>query len=157
MHTRDRKERGIYERDPGNEVWWIRYADVSGRIRREKAGTKSAAITLYRKRKTEVLQGKKLPELLNRAAVPTLRNFGQRFTEAIQTRCAAKPKTITFYNQQLTRLLEFEPLANARLDAIDESLIQSFVQHRCQQRSRTGSNRKRRVGKPAKEHSAPQP
>jgi site-specific recombinase XerD len=60
----ERKLRGIYERDPGSNIWWIRYADAMGRIRREKAGTKGAAIKLYQKRKTEVLQGKKLPENL---------------------------------------------------------------------------------------------
>ena len=57
-----RKQRGIYEKIPGSGVWWIRYADSTGRIRREKAGVKSAARTLYEKRKTEVLQDKKLPE-----------------------------------------------------------------------------------------------
>jgi site-specific recombinase XerD len=67
------KLKGIYEREAGSDVWWIRYADGSGRIRREKAGTKNAAITLYRKRKTEVLQGKKLPE--------TLRSRIVRFSE----------------------------------------------------------------------------
>jgi hypothetical protein len=56
--------RGIFERVAGSEVWWIRYADSMGRIRREKAGTKGAAIKLYQKRKTEALQGKKLPESL---------------------------------------------------------------------------------------------
>lgn len=60
----ERKLRGIYEREPGSHIWWIRYADAMGRIRREKAGTKGAAIKLYQKRKTEVLQGKKLPENL---------------------------------------------------------------------------------------------
>lgn len=60
----ERKLRGIYEREPGSHIWWIRYADATGRIRREKAGTKGAAIKLYQKRKTEVLQGKKLPENL---------------------------------------------------------------------------------------------
>jgi site-specific recombinase XerD len=60
----ERKLRGIYERQPGSHTWWIRYADATGRIRREKAGTKGAAIKLYQKRKTEVLQGKKLPENL---------------------------------------------------------------------------------------------
>lgn len=60
----ERKLRGIYEREPGSNIWWIRYADATGRIRREKAGTKGAAIKLYQKRKTEVLQGKKLPENL---------------------------------------------------------------------------------------------
>jgi hypothetical protein len=49
---------------PGSGIYWTRYAESSGRIRREKAGAKSAAIKLYRKRKTEVLQGKKLPENL---------------------------------------------------------------------------------------------
>ena len=67
------KLKGIYEREAGSDVWWIRYADASGKIRREIAGTKSAAISLYRKRKTEVLQGKKLPE--------TLRSRIVRFSE----------------------------------------------------------------------------
>jgi hypothetical protein len=64
-----RKERGIFEKVPGSEVWWIRYSDATGRIRREKAGLKQAAITLYRKRKTEVLQGRQLPETIRRREV----------------------------------------------------------------------------------------
>jgi site-specific recombinase XerD len=60
---------GLFEKLPGSRVWWIRYADSMGRIRREKAGTKGAAIDLYRKRKTEALQGKKLPESLRKPAV----------------------------------------------------------------------------------------
>jgi len=63
------RQRGIFEKTPASGVWWIRYADATGRIRREKAGSKSAAVTLYRKRKTEVLQGKKLPERLRRPIV----------------------------------------------------------------------------------------
>jgi site-specific recombinase XerD len=58
------KQRGIFEKVPGSGIWWIRFADVTGRIRREKAGPKSAALILYRKRKTEALQRKKLPESL---------------------------------------------------------------------------------------------
>jgi site-specific recombinase XerD len=61
------KVRGVWERYP--DEWWIRYVDASGRYRREKAGTKGAAIDLVRKRKTEALQGKKLPERLRRATV----------------------------------------------------------------------------------------
>jgi integrase len=63
------KQRGVYEKKPGSGVWWVRYADITGRIRREKAGTKSNALTLYRKRKTEVFEGKKLPEKLRRLDV----------------------------------------------------------------------------------------
>lgn len=50
-----KKIRGIYERVPGSDVWWIRYSDATGRIRREKAGLRGAAINLLAKRKTEVL------------------------------------------------------------------------------------------------------
>lgn len=64
-----RRQRGVYEKVPGSGVWWIRYADTTGHIRREKAGTKSAALALYCKRKTEMLEGKKLPENLRRANV----------------------------------------------------------------------------------------
>jgi site-specific recombinase XerD len=64
-----RNPRGVFEKVPGSGVWWICYWDAQGRKRREIAGTKSNAIDLYRKRKTEVLQGKKLPEKLRRATV----------------------------------------------------------------------------------------
>src|SRR5713101_3917346 len=57
-------QRGIYEKVPGSNVWWVRYADAAGRIRCEKAGLKSAAVKLYQKRRTEILEGKKLPEQL---------------------------------------------------------------------------------------------
>lgn len=62
-----RNPRGVYERIPGSGVYWIRWHDGEGRRHREKAGTKSAAITLYRKRKQHSLEGRKLPELHRRA------------------------------------------------------------------------------------------
>ncbi len=61
------KQRGIFEKVPGSGVWYIRYVDAQGRYRREKAGAKSAAISLYMKRKQEALEGRKLPEKLRRA------------------------------------------------------------------------------------------
>lgn len=73
---------------------------------------------------------------------PTLREFAQRFIDEIEVRCASKPNTVGFYAMKLTRLLEFEPMASARLDAIDESLIAAFVQWRSAQPSRAGHNRK---------------
>jgi site-specific recombinase XerD len=65
-----KRTRGVYEKVPGSGCWWVRYADAAGRIRREKMGNRGAAIKLYRKRKTEVLQGVKLPE--NFRAKPVL-------------------------------------------------------------------------------------
>lgn len=64
-----RNPRGVFEKVSGSGEWWICYWDAQGRKRREKVGTRSNAILLYRKRKTEALQGKKLPEKLRRATV----------------------------------------------------------------------------------------
>jgi site-specific recombinase XerD len=47
----------------------VRYADGNGRIRREKVANRGAAIQLYQKRKTQVLQGEKLPENFRARAV----------------------------------------------------------------------------------------
>ena len=79
--------------------------------------------------------------IIERKPVPTLRSFGQRFVDAIVVRCAAKPYTVSFYAKKLARLLEFEPLAAAQLDRIDEALIECYVQHRRKQVSPASVNR----------------
>jgi site-specific recombinase XerD len=74
-----RSPRGVFEKIPGSGEWWIRYNDSNGRYRREKAGSKSVAIKLVDKRRTEALQGKKLPERLRRATV----SFGEIAKDAL--------------------------------------------------------------------------
>src|SRR5437870_193640 len=73
------KQRGVFEKVPGSGIWWIRYFDQFGKKRREKAGTKSVAIKLYGKRKQQVLEGKKLPELFRKPSV----NFTQLVDDAL--------------------------------------------------------------------------
>ena len=73
------KQRGVYEKEPGSGVWWIVYFDQFGKRRREKAGTKSVAFKLYVKRKQQVLEGKKLPELFRKPSV----NFSQLVDDAL--------------------------------------------------------------------------
>jgi integrase len=67
---------------------------------------------------------------------PALREFAQQFIDSIQVRCAKKPATVRFYAEKLQTLLKFEPLANARLDQIDEALIESYVQEASKQAGR---------------------
>lgn len=57
----EKKYRGVFEKEPGSGVWWVRYFDSEGRKRREKVGRKSDAIALYQKRKAETRAGVKLP------------------------------------------------------------------------------------------------
>src|SRR5437016_10023302 len=73
------RQRGVFEKVPGSGVWWIVYFDQFGKRRREKAGSKSIAIKLYGKRKQQVLEGKKLPELFRKPSV----NFSQLVEDAL--------------------------------------------------------------------------
>ncbi len=64
----DKAPRGCFQRPPGSGIWWINYYKDS-KQHREKAGSKSAAMKLYQKRKTEILEGRKLPTLKRTAPV----------------------------------------------------------------------------------------
>jgi site-specific recombinase XerD len=64
-----KKVRGVFEKVSSSGIWWICYFDANRRKRREKVGRKGDAIDLYRKRKTEAHQGKKLPEKLRAKAI----------------------------------------------------------------------------------------
>jgi site-specific recombinase XerC len=61
---------------------------------------------------------------------PTLAGFATRFKDHIKLRSAEKPETIRFYNSKLDRLLEFAPLASARLHKIGDELIERYVTKR---------------------------
>src|SRR6201987_21371 len=60
-------------------------------------------------------------------SVPTLRAFRQDFVTAVQAEKQDKPKTVQFYTYSFDSLLKYEPLAEARLDNIDERLAQRFT------------------------------
>lgn len=115
-----------------------------------KQGNPRVARQLEAAHKTALTKGE--VGILERQFAPPLKEFSQRFVDYVQTRSAEKPKTVEFYAQQMARLLEFEPLASARLDAIDEGLIEKFVQWRNQQASRAGANRSPKRKAPVKAH-----
>ena len=74
-----RNPRGMYEKEPGSGVYWIRFVDSAGKLRREKAGTRGNAKDLLVKRRNEVLIGRKLPE--------KLRQRPATFAEVAQAAC----------------------------------------------------------------------
>jgi site-specific recombinase XerD len=61
----EKKHRGVFEKEPGSGIWWIRYF-ADGKKKREKVGRKSDAISLYQQRKSEIRAGAKLPANLRR-------------------------------------------------------------------------------------------
>jgi len=68
MPRKRKPVRGLWEREPGSEIWWIRYR-VDGVLKREKVGTHEAARQLLNKRKNEIREGIKMPENMRHTAV----------------------------------------------------------------------------------------
>jgi integrase len=113
--------RGIYEREKGSNVWWIRFADQDGRIRRELAGTKASARKLYTLRKGEVLQGRKFGPSLRSKAV----TFADIAPDALSY---SKIHKRTFADDQRNMPLLLEAFADAPVDQITPKLITAKLQ-----------------------------
>lgn len=135
-------------------IYWYHFCFNDEQVQKStKQGNPCVARQMEAVRRTALAKGE--VGILERRAAPTLKEFSQRLVDYFQTRSAEKPATIRFYAEKLARLLEFEPLAEARRDDIDECLIEKFVQWRSQQVSRAGANRKEKIpAKPQKAISA---
>jgi len=57
-HSDAEHVRGVYERDVGSGVWWIRYTDEHGKLRRRKVAPKVLARRLYKDIKRKVTTAK---------------------------------------------------------------------------------------------------
>ena len=121
-------------------VYWFEFVHRGRRFRQSTRQTnRQSAKDMESALRTALAKGDF--GILERPEAPLLKNFSQRFIDAIQVRCAAKPATILFYSKKLARLLEFERLASSPLDKIDEVVIEKFVQHRSKQVSPASVNR----------------
>jgi integrase len=114
------------------KVYWYHFVFNGEHIQRStKQGNPRTARQIEAAYKTSLAKGE--VGIVKKVPAPALKDFAQRFIDAVQVRSAAKPRTIEFYAQQLKRLLDYEPLANSPLDKISEGLIESFIQYRIQQ------------------------
>lgn len=109
--------------------WWIKIM-WDGRVIRKstKQKNKKEAQKVEAAFRTGLANGKFGIE--ERESAPTLQEFAPKFMAAIETRCAAKPRTVEFYREKLKRLLEYRPIASLRLDQIEEAIIERYVQER---------------------------
>jgi integrase len=83
--TIPKKIRGVFERPPGSGIWWVQYF-TGGRRHREKIGTRSKAIELVEKRRSDARAGVKLPENIRSRPV----TFGEIAKGALQYSSGAK-------------------------------------------------------------------
>jgi integrase len=124
----------IYKR---GGVYWYQFKFKGQRFQESACtGNKDAARTIESARRVELALGR--AGINKRPAAPTLAEFGPQFESAITTLCAEKPATISFYQEKLRRLLDDSKLSGARLDMIDEAMIDAYKQRRTRQPSRYG-------------------
>jgi integrase len=113
----------------GSKFWWYKFTWKGEAVRRStKQTNKRVAEQIEAAQKTSLAKGE--VGIVEREPAPTLKQFSGRFMQAVSIRCAEKPRTVEFYREKLNRLLEYPALANAALDAIDEALIEEYVQQR---------------------------
>ena len=121
----------------GSKHYWYEFVYNGKRYRKStRQGNAKAAQDIENARKTQLAKGE--VGIHDRPVVPTLLQFAPRFEDAITTQCQEKPRTIQFYKERLRRLLEYSAIASARLNEIDEQLIEQLKLHRTRQISRLG-------------------
>jgi integrase len=113
----------IYKR---GGVYWFEFRFNGERIQRStKQGNKNIARDIESAFRTKLAKGEVGIE--ERSPVPSLSGFKDRFLDEIRIRRADHPETIQFYGCKYSGLLRYTPLAQAKLDRIDESLISAFT------------------------------
>jgi integrase len=124
----------IYKR---GGTYWYEFQFNGERIQQSaQTGNKDAARLIEAAHRVRLAKGE--AGIIERPVAPTFAEFAPRFTEAIKTLCASKPRTITFYASKLSSLLKYDPLATCALDLVDEALVQAYKQHRRRQASKRG-------------------
>lgn len=118
-------------------VYWYEF-EFNGQRIRESAHTGNKEVARQADAAHRVRLAKGEAGIHDRPTAPTLTEFAPRFESAIVTLCADKPATVKFYQEKLRRLLADPALASARLDAIDEGVIDGYKQRRSRQASRYG-------------------
>lgn len=111
------------------KVYWYNFVWDGKKIQEStRQGNQRIAERMEAAHKTRLALGE--VGIREKKRVPTLADFKERFIGAIEVRCAEKPRTIAFYKEKFQRLLDHNPLASAKLNEIDEAMIDAFVQER---------------------------
>jgi len=131
------RTKGVYEKVPASNIWWVRYADATGRIRREKVGPKSAALQLYWKRKTEVRLQKKLPENFRAKSVL----FSELAHDAIEW---AKSHKISWQDDEIRLKPLLETFGSLPADSITPQQFERWLASAgvCRNRDKKRNNKK---------------
>ena len=110
-------------------IYWYEFAFRAKRIRQStRQRNANMARHMEAAHRTALLRGE--VGIKDPTRIPTVVEFAKRFLLSIETNSAHKPRTIKFYRTSVKGLLEFDTLANARIDTVDEALVDAYKTHR---------------------------
>ena len=140
MTAKKKKEqprtRGVFERPKGSGIFWIRYADQFCKLHREKVGPKSLARDAYRKRKTEIREGKFFPEKVQHRREILFRDMAKLYLEE---HAKVNKRTWKTDKERLARLIE--RFGDSRLSEITRQDVERFRAMLAQDLSKATVNR----------------
>jgi integrase len=107
-------------------VYWYHFLFNGEHIQKStKQGNPRIASQIEAAHRTALAKGE--VGITERKVVPHFVAIAKRFISHVETRHENKPQTVVFYASKLSRLLEFAPIASARIDRIDEGTIENYV------------------------------
>jgi integrase len=117
------KQRGLFEKEPGSGIWWIRYFDAEGKKHCEKVGRWTAAKEAYHQRKLEISEGRFRPPRARRLTFADL--LDQAFADRKQR---LSPHTYAADQYRAELLLEWFGRLEAEKVSKDTDLIDGRLQ-----------------------------
>jgi site-specific recombinase XerD len=117
-------------KQPKSKYWWYKFTWNGEQIREStKQTNKRVAEQMEAAHRTALARGE--VGIGEKKPVPTLKEFAERdFLPFVRSTFAAKPKTLSYYENGINRLLAFERIAGERLDAISGDRIAEYVAKR---------------------------
>lgn len=108
------------------KIYWYHFLFNGEHVQKStKQGNPRTARQIEAAHRTALAKGE--VGITERKVAPLFSVFAQRFIAHVETRHENKPQTVVFYASKLSRLLEFAPIASARIDRIDEGTIEEYV------------------------------
>jgi integrase len=114
-----------------NDIYWYKFTWNGTQIREStRQSKKRVAEELEAAHRTRLARGE--AGIITGKKRLTLEEYSTTFIQFVEVRSAESALTVKFYKSCVRRLLEFKPIASAKLQDIDEGLIEAYIQHRRQ-------------------------
>ena len=148
MARKGNRDRGLFERPKGSDIWWIRYVGSAHREHMERGGTKTEARGLLARRKTEIADGTwqapyghgmHAADGERRPASDTAITLGEFTNKWLEEKTPwLTPRVAHDYKLMLKRMLLSHSLARSPLGEINDGDVARLVKQLCARTARDG-------------------